>query len=182
MRNPMKLNLSLQHGPQSSEHSLEINGRAESSVNAGVVEYVLDGKCHRADCVEVSPGVYSVLINGRSYEARVATSGPQGTNRRVVTVGSRHFTIEVRDPRRRHTGASQANHTGPQEILAPMPGKIVKVLAERGQEVAVGTGLLVIEAMKMQNELRAPRAGRVAEIYVAEGSGVESGARLLRLD
>jgi len=178
----MKLTLNLQHASQSGEHSLEIITPPGKFEDRGMVEYVLDGKSNRADCVEVSPGVYSVLIDGRSYEARVAASGPQGTNRRVVTIGSRHFTIEVRDPRRRHTAAAPADLAGPQEILAPMPGKIVKVLAEKGQDVAPGAGLLVIEAMKMQNELRAPRAGRVAEIYVAEGSGVESGARLLRLD
>jgi biotin carboxyl carrier protein len=65
--------------------------------------------------------------------------------------------------------------------VAPMPGKIVKILVARRQEVAVGAGLLVIEAMKMQNELRAPRAGRVEEIYVEEGKGVETGAPLVRL-
>jgi biotin carboxyl carrier protein len=62
-----------------------------------------------------------------------------------------------------------------------MPGKIVKILVAQHEEVAAGTGLLVIEAMKMQNELRAPRAGRVEEVYVEEGKGVETGTRLLRL-
>lgn len=62
-----------------------------------------------------------------------------------------------------------------------MPGKIVKVLVAEKQEVKQGEGLLVIEAMKMQNELRAPRRGRVERIYVSEGAGVETGAKLLRL-
>ncbi len=62
-----------------------------------------------------------------------------------------------------------------------MPGKIVKMLVADGQQVTGGQGLLVIEAMKMQNELRAPRAGRVEKIYVREGTGVESGFKLLRL-
>jgi biotin carboxyl carrier protein len=70
---------------------------------------------------------------------------------------------------------------GPQVLVAPMPGRIVKVLVAEGQEIQQGAGLLVIEAMKMQNELRAPRAGRVEEIYVQEGTGVESGARLIQL-
>ena len=68
------------------------------------------------------------------------------------------------------------------EVKAPMPGKIVRMLAQEGQQVALGAGLLVIEAMKMQNELRAPRAGRIAKIYVHEGLGVETGAKLLELD
>lgn len=178
----MKLHMYLQHALRSGEHTLEIVSPQGKSGEKGAVEFLLDGESNRADCVQVAPGVYSVLVDGRSYEARVAAAGPQGTNRRVVTVGLRHFTIEVRDPRRRKTASALADLAGPQEILAPMPGKIVKVLAEKGQDVAPGAGLLVIEAMKMQNELRAPRAGRVAEIYVAEGSGVESGARLLRLD
>ncbi|MDR3675511.1 MAG: acetyl-CoA carboxylase biotin carboxyl carrier protein subunit, partial [Acidobacteriota bacterium] len=70
---------------------------------------------------------------------------------------------------------------GPQEIVAPMPGKIVKILVGEGEEVERGQGLLVIEAMKMQNELRAPRAGRVDRICIAEGQGVDTGARLVRL-
>ncbi len=65
--------------------------------------------------------------------------------------------------------------------MAPMPGKIVKILVTENQEVSRDQGLLVIEAMKMQNELRAPRAGRIERVYVKEGGGVESGARLLRL-
>jgi len=65
--------------------------------------------------------------------------------------------------------------------VAPMPGKIVRILVTEGQEVKRDQGLLVIEAMKMQNELRAPRAGRVERVYMTEGRGVETGARLLRL-
>jgi biotin carboxyl carrier protein len=178
----MKLNLDLEQGSRISEHTLEFGIPPGKTEIAGPIEFILDGKQCQADFVEVAPGVYSVLIDGRSYEARVADGGAVNSNRRVVTIGSRHFNIEVHDPRRRRTAGSMADHKGPQEILAPMPGKIVKVLAERGQEVAQGAGLLVIEAMKMQNELRAPRAGRIAEIYVEEGAGVESGARLLRLE
>ncbi|MBI4165145.1 MAG: acetyl-CoA carboxylase biotin carboxyl carrier protein subunit [Acidobacteria bacterium] len=180
----MKLTLSLQHGSKTAEHSLELESHQRNAGSRRILEYLLDGEVIQADCVQIAPGVYSVLLGGRSYEAQVVPIGPHAPgapNRRMVTVGSRHFTIDVRDPRRRRAAGALGNHTGPQEILAPMPGKIVKVLAEKGQEVVQGAGLLVIEAMKMQNELRAPRAGRVAEIYIAEGAGVESGARLMRL-
>jgi biotin carboxyl carrier protein len=89
--------------------------------------------------------------------------------------------VELGDPRRWRRTGSSIEAEGPQEIVAPIPGKIVKVLVTEGQEVERDQGLLVIEAMKMQNELRAPRAGRVERVYMAEGRGVETGARLLRL-
>jgi biotin carboxyl carrier protein len=98
-----------------------------------------------------------------------------------VSVGTRNYVVLVRDPRRRRHAEMATNLEGPQEILAPMPGKIVKVLVEESQEVTQGAGLLVIEAMKMQNELRAPRSGRVERIYVQEATGVETGSKLIRL-
>ena len=99
----------------------------------------------------------------------------------MVTVGSRHYLVEVRDPRRWRRDGAGVREKGPQEIVAPMPGKIVKVLVSENQEIARGQGLLVIEAMKMQNEIRAHRAGRVERIYAQEGTGVEAGFRLLRI-
>jgi biotin carboxyl carrier protein len=89
--------------------------------------------------------------------------------------------VEIRDPRRWRRDGAGVREEGPQEIVAPMPGKIVKVLVSENQEVAREQGLLVIEAMKMQNEIRAARAGRVERIYAQEGTGVEVGFRLLRL-
>ena len=100
----------------------------------------------------------------------------------MVTVGLRNYLVEIRDPRRWKRDGSGVQEQGPQEIVAPMPGKIVRVLVSENQEVTGGQGLLVIEAMKMQNEIRAPRAGRVERIYAQEGTGVEAGFRLLRLE
>jgi biotin carboxyl carrier protein len=176
----MKVHLNLQLGSETSEHRLVIRAR---DGDHAPLEFKLDGEAMSADCVQVAPGVYSVLMGGRSYEARIAAAGAPGPGgRRVVTIGSHHFSVEVLDPRRRRSSGSLADHSGPQEILAPMPGKIVRILAASGQEISQGAGLLVIEAMKMQNELRAPRAGRVAAIHVTEGDGVESGAPLIRLE
>jgi len=152
--------------------------------DGGAVSFVLDKQAGEADWAEVALGVYSIVIGGHSYEAQVMPQfEPTARNhdRRVVRVGLRHYDVFVHDPRRRCGAASLAAPDGPQEVVAPMPGKIVKILVARRQEVAVGAGLLVIEAMKMQNELRAPRAGRVEEIYVEEGKGVETGTRLVRL-
>lgn len=179
----MKLTLRLQRKTKDSEHRVEID--APHPDGRGMVKCLIDGEPIQPDCIQIAPGAYSILLGGRSYEARIVPSGPLGpeaANRQVVTIGSRHFTVEIHDPRRRRTAHNATAQAGPQEIAAPMPGKIVKILAEQGQEVAQGTGLLVIEAMKMQNELRAPRAGRISKIYVQEGSGVESGAKLVRID
>ncbi|MFB3920766.1 MAG: biotin/lipoyl-containing protein [Terriglobia bacterium] len=177
----MKLRLTLQHGSHSGEHELEFSALPDGA--AGALRFVLNGSATEAEWAVVTPGVYSILMGGRSYEARVATQPGEAAGEvvRLVTVGTRHYRVVVRDPRRRRSSASATARDGPQEIRAPMPGKIVKVLVNEGQSVTPGAGLLVIEAMKMQNELRAPRAGRVEKIHVAEGTGVETGAHLVKL-
>jgi biotin carboxyl carrier protein len=179
----MKLVITLQHGSRSSEHQLELR-TPQATANGGPLAYLLDQEAGEADWAEVAPGVYSILIGGRSYEAQVTALPGEALGRevgRVVMVGTRHYGVEVRDPRHRRATGAAATGNGPQEIVAPMPGRIVKILVTEHQEVTQGTGLLVIEAMKMQNELRAPRAGRVEKIYVAPGKGVETGSRLVRL-
>jgi glutaconyl-CoA/methylmalonyl-CoA decarboxylase subunit gamma len=162
--------------------------------------FSIDGRRLEAEVAEVAPGKFSILIAGRSFtvEARPVrqfteagvrppTAGLAGgldaSSRFAVEVRGKALEIVVRDPRRRASAGERAarNHEGPQEIAAPMPGRIVKLLVAENQEVQAEEGLLIIEAMKMQNELRAPRAGRVEKIYVAEGAGVETGLKLLRL-
>ena len=183
----MKFDVMLHAGTERSQHQIELLPGASSGTGTGQAEFRLDGdrgEPQLADWAEVSPGVYSILLGGRSYEARIAPrsgSDPTPETSYVVTVGTREFRVEVRDPRRGRQAGSGQVHQGPQEILAPMPGRIVKILVAEHQPVSAGDGLVVIEAMKMQNELRAPRAGRVDRIYVAEGSGVETGFKLLRL-
>ena len=151
---------------------------------AKLLHFFSDGEPLIADGEEISPGVYSILIDGRSYEAQVSKKAGDAegySSPYVVTVGLRHYLVEIRDPRRWRRDGTGLLEQGPQEIVAPMPGKIVKVLVRENQEVFRGQGLLVIEAMKMQNEIRAPRAGRVERIYAQEEAGVEAGFRLLRL-
>ncbi len=113
---------------------------------------------------------------GASLALSSARAGPYR-----VTVGKRHYHVEVRDRRVQPFTSAEVKTEGAQEIFAPMPGRIVKILVLENQQVSLGEGLLVIEAMKMQNELRAPRPGRVAKIYVQEGTGVETGVKLVRL-
>jgi biotin carboxyl carrier protein len=149
-----------------------------------LLRFSSDGVTLVADGEEISDGVYSILIDGQSYEAHVSKrpgSAEGYLSSYAVIVGLRHYRVEIRDPRswkRRETGVQDQ---GPQDIVAPMPGKIVKVLVAENQEVLRDQELLVIEAMKMQNVIRAPRAGRVGRIYAQVETGVEAGFHLLRL-
>jgi biotin carboxyl carrier protein len=140
----------------------------------------LDGEPADADVAEIAPDTFSVLLNGKSYEIRVA-SNPSGTL--TLQTGRHELTAEVTDPRawrgRRH-GALEAE--GRQQILAPMPGKIVRVLVQAGEKVQAGQGLLVVEAMKMQNEIRSPKSGTVERLLVKEGQPVNAGEILAWID
>jgi biotin carboxyl carrier protein len=140
----------------------------------------LDGEPADADVAEIASDTFSVLLNGKSYEIRVA-SNPSGTL--TLQRGRHELTAEVTDPRawrgRRH-GALEAE--GRQQILAPMPGKIVRVLVQAGEKVQAGQGLLVVEAMKMQNEIRSPKSGTVERLLVKEGQPVNAGETLAWID
>ena len=133
----------------------------------------LDGEPVAADAIEISPGVYSILLDGHSHEVRVMAA-PDGTLR--IQNGRHEFSAEVVDPRawrdRRH-GALEAE--GRQAILAPMPGKVVRLLVKAGEKVEAGQGLLVVEAMKMQNEIRSPKSGVVERLLAKEGQPVNAG-------
>jgi biotin carboxyl carrier protein len=124
----------------------------------------------KTDIVEVEPNVYSILVDGVSYEARV--SGNE------VTIGGARLPIEIDDPRQWKRSAGSADSSGLASLTAAMPGKIVRVLVAVGGEVAAGQSILVIEAMKMQNELKAPRAGRVTAVAVKQNDSVNAGALL----
>jgi biotin carboxyl carrier protein len=120
---------------------------------------------------QVESGVYSVLLNGRSYEARVE----QAEGGVAVFIDGHRFEIEVRDPRRRSRRTGGRELAGRLNVVAPMPGKIVRLLVMAGDTVAAGQGLLVVEAMKMQNEVKAPKAGRVVSLAAREGATAAAG-------
>ena len=123
--------------------------------------------------------VLSLVLGGKSYEVRrdSAASAPR------VVIGEQSFAYEVRDPRslgaRR---AKAASSDGPKKIKAPMPGKVVRIVAPEGTQVEVGQGVIVIEAMKMQNELKSPKAGVVKKIHAAEGATVNAGDALAEIE
>ncbi len=132
----------------------------------------------RAQLSEVEPGVYSVLLEGRSYEAH-AGAGADGA---WITIRGRRFHVAIADPRRWTVKRAGALGQERENILAPMPGKVVRVLVEVGQTVEAGQGVIVIEAMKMQNEMKARRGGRVAAVPVCEGETVGAGAILATIE
>ena len=133
----------------------------------------LDGRPVDADAIQIGPNVVSVMLGGQSFEFHISRS-PDGTLK--LRCGQHEFSADIIDPRawrgRKH-GAVEAE--GRQEILAPMPGKVVRVLAAVGDAVEAGQGLLVVEAMKMQNEIRSPKSGKVERLLVKEGQTVNAG-------
>jgi biotin carboxyl carrier protein len=117
------------------------------------------------------PGIYSILIDGRSYEAFVEDTAT-GI---AVSVDGHRFEIDVRDPREWSRKASGHGGEGVQTISSPMPGKVVRVLVAVGDAVEAGQGIVVVEAMKMQNEMKANRAGTIQTLPAKEGATVSAG-------
>jgi len=163
----MKFDVHLNGAHGSTKHVVELERTASG------YRMIVDGQRVDGDAALVAPGTVSVLIDGQSFEVQVA---PANDEQIKLQCGAHEFTAELRDPRawqgRRH-GALEAE--GRQQIVAPMPGKVVRVLVSAGDEVAAGQGLLVVEAMKMQNEIRSPKQGKVERFEVQEGQAVNTG-------
>ena len=154
--------------------SLIVNGAErtfEILTPAPACRFRLDDRERSAQVETVEPGVYSVLMDGRSYEARVE-HGPGALG---VVIDGYRFEIEVRDPRRWSRKGAGLGAEGVQSIVAPMPGKVVRVLVAAGDAVEAGQGLVVVEAMKMQNELKSPKKGVVLKVLAEEGAAVNAG-------
>ncbi len=134
--------------------------------------WFVDGQSLAADGKEVSPGVFSILLQGESFEVRIERLGADLR----ATVQGREYQLAIHDRRewkKNRAGAAEAE--GRQQVLAPMPGKVVRVLVMAGAEVQAGQGLMVVEAMKMQNEIRAPKSGKIERLSVTEGQTVNAG-------
>jgi biotin carboxyl carrier protein len=137
-----------------------------------------DGPIREANVESPEPCVYSVLLDGRSYEARVE----ERPDSLIVVIDGYRFEIEVRDPRRWSRKGSAAGAAGIQTVTAPMPGKVVRVLVAAGETVQHGQGIAVIEAMKMQNEMKSPRAGKILTLPTKEGATVAAGEILATIE
>jgi biotin carboxyl carrier protein len=135
----------------------------------------LDGREFPLDMISTQNGVLSLLVDGRSYEVKQETTAAESN----IVVGQQRFAAAVRDPRSlRSRRATDSGSEGPRRITAPMPGKVVRILAPVGTAVEAGQPILVIEAMKMQNELKSPKKGTVKKLTVSEGAAVEAGQAL----
>ncbi len=144
-----------------------VNGREMVLENAAV-----------AQAVEVEPGVFSVLVDGRSSQVRIASERDGFT----VDVLGRRFKTEVRDPRNTSLRPRAALGGGLQTVSASMPGRVVRVLVEENQLIEAGQGLIVVEAMKMQNEMKASKPGRVVKVYPKDGDTVAAGDVLITIE
>ncbi len=179
-----------------------IDGRAravevpDQALAGGPGNFVIESSPIQGDIREIEPGLYSVLIAGRSYEVRIdpasalsagtepaarpGTDGPAPDY--YAHVRGRRYAVQVRDPRRLPLQRGRPAAAGRQSVASPMPGKVVRLLVSEGEQVKAGQGLLVVEAMKMQNEIRAPKDGRVTAIRVAEGAAVAGGETLAEVE
>lgn len=158
---------------------VKINGRVRIvKINPGASrsEFSLDGQGIAAEIVETQPGILSVLIDGKVFEARVW----RALDALRIAIDGAEYLAQLQDPRQwRRAGRGASGVEGRQNIIAPMPGKIMRVLVKKGEKVAPGQGLLTVEAMKMQNEIKSQKEGTVEKISVQEGQPVNTGEVLM---
>ena len=136
----------------------------------------VDGQEVEVDAALTARDVLSAIVGGKAYEIKRERS-LQGELHMVI--GSARYAVDVQDPRSLRTRRAVAgSEAGPQKVKAPMPGKIVRILVAEHDEVKAGQGLIVMEAMKMQNEMKSPKDGKVQKVLTAEGSAVNAGDTL----
>jgi biotin carboxyl carrier protein len=157
------------------EHELEVE---ELDANRRLIR--LGEQQFEVDLRRVGPASFSAIVNGRSFDFEVHRDAEQ------VLVVSRDGTTRVNliDRARRAAAKAGAERqlSGPAQVKAAMPGRVVNVLVKVGDQVEAGQGVLIVEAMKMENELKAPKAGKVIEVKVAAGQTVERGDLLLVIE
>jgi biotin carboxyl carrier protein len=163
----MKFEVHLEGSSGTRQHVVELEREGENFV------VVLDGQRVDADIIKVAASSVSILLDGQSFEVHVT---PALEGKLKLQSGPHEFTAEVQDPRawrgRKHGGLEAE---GRQQVLAPMPGKVIRLLVKEGGAVQAGQGLIVIEAMKMQNEIRSPKSGKVERLLAKEGQTVNVG-------
>ncbi len=156
--------------------NLEIDGRSRKvdvdlADSPGQWRIRVDGQAVDADAHLLRPGVLSLLIGGKSYRV-VLDPDPADP---ALHIGAQRVPYRIDDPRSARSRRRQAKSDGPVALKASMPGRVVRLLVEKGATVAAHQGVLVVEAMKMQNEIKSPRDGRVSGFRVAAGDTVAAG-------
>lgn len=162
------------------KYEAEIDGRQvniELDERDNRVSAIVEGRSYEVEVLRPEEGVYLFFAGETVYEARVWKSQTQMS----VRIGDQVFSASIIDRKHRRPGADHSEE-GQQTLIAPMPGKVVKVLLKAGDEVAAGQGVVIVEAMKMQNEIKSPKAGRVVEIRIAEGDTVNAGQSLATVE
>jgi biotin carboxyl carrier protein len=158
-----------------TEHELEIDELA----NAGAFEIQLSGKKIRADLRQAGPTSFSIIVGTRSFDLDVIRQGDEF----VVSSRAGVTRLTLEDARRRLMHSRGAREvSGKVQMRAMMPGRVLSVSVKVGDQVEAQQGVLVIEAMKMENELKSPKAGKVAEVKVAAGQTVEKGELLIVIE
>lgn len=157
-------------GDQNYTVEIEETGKSVYRVSVDGNEFLVDGK-------KTGRTNYSLIVDSRSFEIEVDNTDDEYR----VLVDGRNYRIHLVDERRMRVGSAQSGLElqGRQSISVPMPGKVVAVLVGEGDSVEKGQGLVIVEAMKMENEVRSPISGSVIEIKVKPGDTVEGGAVLL---
>ena len=162
--------MKLQAELNQQKHELEIK-REGDKVFAKV-----DDRRYELEASEVEKDVYLFKFNHQVFQIYVSPNG-------IVNVGNHQFEIVITDPKRLRGSIGAGEQTdGAAEIKTAMPGKVVRILVEQGAEIKQGEGVIVVEAMKMQNEMKAPKDGIIKEIRVAEGATVNAGDILVVIE
>ena len=159
-------------------YDLSVNGR-QCTLRTGRRKCHLNGHEHIVDIADLGNGDYSVILDGTQFTVHVS---PEASGEFLAMVGGSNVAVSVRDPRSLLQRQASSGASGVCTVCAPMPGKVLAVHVSVGDSVDRNQGLVVVEAMKMQNELRSPRDGTVLEIRTVAGASVTAGETLIVVD
>ena len=166
---------------------IEINGRSRTisidRADTGRYRVTVDGRVRLVDAARIGNFGLSLLLDGDGLSREIQISPSSSPGEMLVRLDGRSVTALIDGRSTGRASADGGTHPrGEQSVVAPMPGRVVRLLVARGDDVAVRQGVVVVEAMKMENELRSPKAGRVKEVAVAAGASVEAGRVLMVIE
>jgi biotin carboxyl carrier protein len=157
------------------EETIKVTGHG-----TGRYQVEVGGRVHQVDAFRHDHGTISLLVDAQSYSVQLDRREAEVK----VHIRGNQYPLEILDERRlrMRQAAGKLTLEGKHTLTSPMPGKVVKVLARVGDAVKEGQGVVVIEAMKMENEMKSPKDGKVVELHVVEGQAVDGGARLAAIE